>query len=238
MTSEPQNPAERDPDDVIAGEYVLGVLPIETRRQVEQRISVDRSFARRVERWQQDFATFNEEYNATPVRGDIFPKIEQRLFGKTLQRHILGDIWNSTLFWRWFGLASATAALIAFVFASGVGLAPRTTVQLLTELRTSNSNFNLLASYDGPTGSLKITPVASGEESENSLELWIIPEQGNPISVGIFEPGKNGEFAVSDGLQKYLVAGTTLAVSREPFGGSPTGQPTGPVVASGTIRNL
>jgi anti-sigma-K factor RskA len=30
----------------------------------------------------------------------------------------------------------------------------------------------------------------------------------------------------------------TLAVSLEPPGGSPTGQPTGPVIASGKLTNL
>jgi anti-sigma-K factor RskA len=30
----------------------------------------------------------------------------------------------------------------------------------------------------------------------------------------------------------------TLAVSMEPPGGSPTGQPTGPVIASGTLTSL
>jgi len=33
-----------------------------------------------------------------------------------------------------------------------------------------------------------------------------------------------------------LADGATLAVSLEPFGGSPTGQATGPVIASGALR--
>jgi anti-sigma-K factor RskA len=32
--------------------------------------------------------------------------------------------------------------------------------------------------------------------------------------------------------------GSTLAVTLEPFGGSPTGQATGPIVASGSARRL
>lgn len=238
MTYKPYDPADHKPDDVLAGEFVLGVLPIEERMQVEERMSADRSFARCVERWQEDFAVLNAEYSATPVRKDIFPKIEQRLFGKALQRNIFADFWNSIVFWRWVGITSATAALIVFVFALGVGLAPQKTPNLLTKLRTVNDNIDLLASYDALNGSLKITPIASGAKSENSLELWIIPEHGNPISAGIFEPERNGEFVVSNQLKKYLVAGATLAVSREPIGGSPTGQPTGPVIASGVITSL
>ena len=35
-----------------------------------------------------------------------------------------------------------------------------------------------------------------------------------------------------------LDAGAVLAVSLEPAGGSPTGQPTGPVVAAGDLKNI
>jgi anti-sigma-K factor RskA len=36
-------------------------------------------------------------------------------------------------------------------------------------------------------------------------------------------------------MRGRLKDGVTLAVSIEPFGGSPTGKPTGPVVAAGKI---
>ncbi|WP_287200988.1 anti-sigma factor, partial [Mesorhizobium sp.] len=35
-----------------------------------------------------------------------------------------------------------------------------------------------------------------------------------------------------------LAQGAVLAVSVEPAGGSPTGQPTGPVVAAGDLKNV
>jgi anti-sigma-K factor RskA len=34
---------------------------------------------------------------------------------------------------------------------------------------------------------------------------------------------------------RELVAGATLAISVEPIGGSPTGQPTGPVILTGKL---
>ncbi|OIS90349.1 hypothetical protein BLA27_27280 [Brucella cytisi] len=45
MTSSEQNHGKRGQDDVLAGEYVLGVLSNEKRRQVEQRMLHDKEFA-------------------------------------------------------------------------------------------------------------------------------------------------------------------------------------------------
>jgi anti-sigma-K factor RskA len=39
-------------------------------------------------------------------------------------------------------------------------------------------------------------------------------------------------------LVARITADATLAVSMEPPGGSPTGQPTGPVIARGTLTSL
>jgi len=43
---------------------------------------------------------------------------------------------------------------------------------------------------------------------------------------------------VPTGLRKALLAAATLAVSIEPAGGSPTGAPTGDVIAKGTLAKL
>jgi anti-sigma-K factor RskA len=39
-------------------------------------------------------------------------------------------------------------------------------------------------------------------------------------------------------LLPHVSADSTLAVSIEPVGGSPTGQPTGPVIANGKLASL
>jgi anti-sigma-K factor RskA len=39
-------------------------------------------------------------------------------------------------------------------------------------------------------------------------------------------------------LQQKLAQGAVLAISVEPAGGSPTGQPTGPVVATGDLKSI
>jgi anti-sigma-K factor RskA len=82
-------------------------------------------------------------------------------------------------------------------------------------------------------GEVAVTPVrAQSLDAQKSFELWAIAG-GPPKPLGLVSaaPGKPllvPASAVSD-------AGTTLAVSLEPEGGSPTGLPTGPVLFQGKV---
>jgi hypothetical protein len=68
-----------------------------------------------------------------------------------------------------------------------------------------------------------------------STQLWLIPAGRAPISVGVFAPDTTNVLPLSPELLTQLGPAAALAVSIEPLGGSPTGQPTGPVVAKGAI---
>jgi anti-sigma-K factor RskA len=70
-------------------------------------------------------------------------------------------------------------------------------------------------------------------EAGKSLELWILPPSGNPRSLGII-PGGQISLPLDRQAAADLARGA-LAVSLEPAGGSPTGQPTGPVLYSGPV---
>ena len=64
----------------------------------------------------------------------------------------------------------------------------------------------------------------------NDYELWALPKGGNPVSLGVL-PAAGTSTRVLTMIQKAALASSSqLAVSIEPPGGSPTGQPTGEVV--------
>lgn len=113
---------------------------------------------------------------------------------------------------------------------------PQGPAPLVASLSGQNSTINLLASYELQSGRLKIVPVAAGKPEEKSLELWLVPGSGMTRSLGVFQPGESGELVIPAELRSMIADGATLAVSLEPFGGSPTGQATGPVIASGPLR--
>jgi anti-sigma-K factor RskA len=58
-----------------------------------------------------------------------------------------------------------------------------------------------------------------------TLQVWVVPRQGAPISVGVFRPGAGGQMLmVMPPDQEAMNMAKALAISDEPAGGSP--QPT------------
>lgn len=238
MTSSDQNQGGRAQDEVLAGEYVLGVLPMDARRLVESRIATDRRFAKLVERWETDLASFNDDYEEVAPPSRVFGQVEKRLFGSVQAKSPAANIWNSVAFWRGLSLGASAIAAVAVVYASGVLPSRQRSAPMVAELSSSDSRLNMLASYDGSSGRLRIVPVAASQPEKKSLELWLVPGSGSPKSLGVFDADQNGEMVIPADMRSNLSEGAILAVSVEPFGGSPTGLPTGPVIASGSTRKL
>ncbi|OCJ17499.1 anti-sigma factor [Rhizobium sp. AC44/96] len=237
MTSSDQSKGGRSRDEVLAGEYVLGVLSFKDRRVVEERMRRDRQFAAIVSRWETNLSSFNEDYDVVSPTQETFKQVEARLFGvpEASGAPALG-LWNSVVFWRSLTAASLLVAAASLVLAFATVSPPKPGAPLIAELSAPNSQINLMASYETASGRMKIIPVAAGKPEEKSLELWMVPTDGAPKSLGIFPPGQAGELVIPADMRATLGEGTTLAVSLEPFGGSRTGAPTGPVVASGAAH--
>ncbi len=236
MTTGEQSDGMHSRDEVLAGEYVLGVLPIEKRHEVERRLQDDKAFAQLVQRWEMEFSDFNADYEEQMPGATVLARIEERLFGRR-DIHANGSLWSSASFWRWISVATSATAVAAVVYAAFPDRWQGTT-PLVAELATTDSQVNLLASYDAESGRMRIVPVATGKIDEKSLELWLVMDGGKTRSLGVFQPGANGDLIIPADMRGNIGEGTTFAISVEPFGGSPTGQATGPVIAVGTARHL
>jgi len=68
--------------------------------------------------------------------------------------------------------------------------------------------------------------------------LWLIPPRDKPHSLGLIDPSRPVRINVPKSLLPQVNSNAMLAVSLEPPGGSPTGQPTGPVIANGKLASL
>jgi anti-sigma-K factor RskA len=76
---------------------------------------------------------------------------------------------------------------------------------------------------------------------DRALELWMLPESGNPRSLGLLAavpPTNVVRVTLPAAAEAALQNVPALAISLEPAGGSPTGLPTGPVLYSGPVQRL
>jgi anti-sigma-K factor RskA len=101
----------------------------------------------------------------------------------------------------------------------------------------------LIVSADRSGRTLTLKAVAPVQpDADRVLQLWALPEQGNPRSLGLISASGAGLGVVRVNLPapagQALQNIPALAVSLEPPGGSPTGLPTGPVLYSGPVQRL
>jgi anti-sigma-K factor RskA len=197
----------------------------------------DRQFAAIVSRWETNLSAFNDDYDVVSPGQETFKQIEARLFGEPEAVSVPSrGLWSSIVFWRCLALVSLLITAGALTIATVAVTPPQTPAPLVAELTAANSQVNLLASYERQSGRLRIVPVAIGKPQEKSLELWLVPATGTPRSLGVFPSDQTGELVIPVDMRGNIGEGASLAVSLEPFGGSPTGQATGPIVASGTTH--
>lgn len=226
-----------DDDGLIAAEYVLGVLPEGERRRVAARIASDPDFARLVDRWEDQLSPMAVAYGETEPPAGTKAAIDRRLFGAGEER-ARGGLWSSLAFWR--GLA--TAALAALVVSLAVQLmAP--TVQtpgerLVASLAHDDTDVHYFVVYDAKTADIGLSHVTGARAEGRDFELWVIEGNNPPASLGVIPVGSSVHIKASDQVRRAIASGAVFAISLEPAGGSHTGEPTGPVVALGDLRDI
>ncbi|VXC10164.1 conserved hypothetical protein [Luteimonas sp. 9C] len=243
--------------DLLAGEYVLGVLDAPARASAEARIARDPGFARLVAEWDVRLAPWFAEFPAADVPAHVWPRIRTALGWTPVAARPEG-LWHSTGFWRGATALAAVVAIVAVLAgrmpvdderASPVVVAPTPApvpapapapaidALPVTTLAHEDGSPAWLASVDAGQGRVLVVPVPADVDAAGRVaELWLIPEGGAPTSLGLLPHDRTHAVEVPAALQAALVTGATLAVSLEPPGGSPGNAPTGPVVASGALR--
>lgn len=205
--------------EALAAEYVLGTLPLAERLTAEALIDSDAAFRTLVEDWQTRLAPIADDYAEVAPPAGLFSRIENRLFPHAPVPARGGWLWGAL-----FGLA---AALIAAVVVSVTLLPPAPVTATLTG---EDQALTVAARYDARAGELVVERTAGpAAGAGQDYELWLIPSGEAPISIGLVR-----DAALTIPVET-LPAGTTLAITLEPQGGSPTGVATGPLLVAAVI---
>lgn len=224
-------------DDYLAAEFVLAVLPLTQHDELARRAQTDPAFARMVIAWQDRLFPLADHYVAVDPPPAVKRALDLRLFGQASPQRS-ATVWGNLGLWR--GLTGVmTAAFLAVVALPYLPfyLAPSELAQprLIASLMTPSSDVHYLALYDPAGGMVTLTHVAGARVSGRDFQLWIARGSDAPVSLGVIPVGTSVQIALNDQSRALIGPEAHLAISVEPEGGSPTGQPTGAVVAVGDL---
>ncbi len=209
-----------DPDilDLLAAEFVLGTLAGAARRRFERWRDADGFVERRVRAWEERLAGLAFQLAPVAPSPAVWASIERRI----------GPAQGG----RWRAFAAAVAAVAVL----GLGWF------LWQELRVAEPQAQAVIASKGGEALWRIELAADGEHVEvsaigavsypdqRSLELWALPSEAAPVSLGLMPASGRLRLALDERQRTAIGLAVNVAVSEEPLGGSPTGAPTGPVL--------
>ncbi len=233
MTEDAQ---KRRDDDALAAEYATGVLPYGERVAFARRLADEPELRDKVRFWDEHLASLAEEIEPVAPPAGVLERLESELFATTSER---ASWWENLGFWR--GLSFASLAALAVVAALYVNV-PRPDggpagPTYVSELSGEDDAVRVVALYDAGEGVLRINRAEGAPASGRDYELWLIEGGDAPISLGVLPAERAGTVQVPEPLRARL-ATAVLAITDEPAGGSPTGQATGPIVATGAVSTI
>ena len=212
--------------NLLAGEYVLGLLRGATRRRFERLMMESRTLGAEVAAWEERFAAW--ALRLKPVEPPGY--LEWRMLGRIRSESRRRGERPHNLFWRTWAVAATVVLAIVVV-----------TQRLTPPAEVKPAEFALMSDSKGtPLWLISVHPEANRVDMKalmpspapagKSYELWMIPDGGKPVPMGLMNESGQASETVSSELLARLGQAKALAISLEPQGGSPTGQPTGPVL--------
>jgi anti-sigma-K factor RskA len=252
--------SDRNPDvlrDALAVRYVLGTLRGPARTRLERITESDAELRHRIDAWERALEPLLETLPAVAPRPQVWEQIRTQLGHRLVAQEGTdrrppqqrSSLWGNLAFWR--GAAVAAGAFATMLLATLISLrggAPTAPppasvlsepamVAVLADAATHQPM--LLVSATKGADELVIQSIgAAAPASDKSLELWALPPGAPPRSLGVLADGGRVRLRLAAPVDQTLSAIPALAISLEPRGGSPTGQPTGPVLYSGAIVRL
>lgn len=213
--------------DELAGEYVLGTLPLEQRAEVEQRLLHDVQLRAAVDAWEQRLLPLTALADPVPPSSQLWRRIERTL--TPADQPV--PWWNLLALWR--GLAGAGLAatvVLATLLLTRPPAADPTFVVVLVAPQSQAPGWVIQASNNQQ---IQLIPLGTMEvPADKALQFWTKGDgwQG-PVSLGLVKPGQ----ALSVPLDKLppLTQNQLFELTLEDPRGSPTGKPTGPIQAIG-----
>ncbi|WP_166223429.1 anti-sigma factor [Pseudomonas atagonensis] len=221
-----QTPALRR---ALAADYAIGLMSSTARRRFEHLLLDDAALRAELAQWQESLASLTEAVPEQPVPEHVWQGITARIDPQVLH------VPEKRPFWNWLRLSAAAASMVVLVFLGS--LYNHDDARYRATLLSADAQPAL--KVEAHADYLQVEPLTlAAIDPGRSLELWAIPADGKPISLGVIPAGGKGKVELNEAQKALIGQPIALAVSLEPKGGSPTGQPTGPVLYQGALAAL
>jgi anti-sigma-K factor RskA len=215
--------------DRLASEYVLGTLRGPARRRFERWRASAPPVDQRCRFWEERLMRLARDLTPVQPPSHVWMAIQRRL-NVAAPRPLLRRMRSFALaasvvlvvgvagLLYWHSLQTVRATVVATISAKSG--------QHVWELEVFGNLDRLVAH----AANLPARPAGS------DYELWALPKGGAPVSLGVL-PALGTTSRTLTAIQKAALASSSqVAVSIEPRGGSPTGQPTGDIVFTAPLR--
>lgn len=247
------DPNDIDGEDLLAAEFVLGLLDANARRDAERRLRDDAAFAAEVARWESHFAPWLQAVAPVEAPSATWPRIRSILWSHELPQRAAATSapasrWQSVSLWRGLAIGGilATAASLALVTVLLRQAPPATPSVVVTRQQPAGAPMALMLREDDGSvaytatldsdGMLVVAP-ARPHSDPRAPELWLIPAGDKPHSLGMLPRDRAMAMRIPARLLSSARDGL-FAISMEPPGSGPHESPTGPVVAKGSLVTL
>jgi len=229
--------------DRLAAEYVAGLLRGPARRRFESLLPAHAALRGAVRAWQDRLMPLTAEVAPQQPSAAVWARIEARIDRSAAVSAAAPAAapgwWRQLAFWRSFSALATASALGLLVLLATPGPVQPPIVVVLSAAAAAPGAVpgaltpaSFVASISADGRAMVTRPLVNVSMApDRALELWSVPPQGAPRSLGLIAADK--ATVVQRG--KVLEGTAAFAVSLEPAGGSPTGAPTGPVLYVGKL---
>jgi len=224
---DPMTPLDRD---MLAAELALGVLGPAERADALRLCLSDPDFAAAVEQWGLRLSPLLADPPSVEAPAHVWPMVAARVgSGDHVSKHI-------RTIRRWRGIAGISCAVAAALGLFILVRPPNTPSPAsigVAQLADASGAGALAIAYDQSRGTLRLSRAMLGDSNKRP-ELWVIPSDGKPRSLGLIN-GDNGTLAIDRSLQHFLAEGVTLAITLEDPATAPHPAPTSAPILTGKI---
>ena len=220
----------------LAAAYVIGSLRGPARRRFAQLLHEDIVLAQMVERWEDALLPALLPARTRPAPARVWHGIQAQLPVPRCATTASGAAghapqrawWRRLILWQGLSAALAVAMVVTWLWPS----APQMPMLAVVNNSQGQATWVFHASaHRMRLVTLRRTEIPAGK----SLQLWAIIPGKKPVSMGLL-PMRAGQTPILPAPDHMnLSHARLLAVTMEPAGGSPSGQPTGPILLKATL---